>query len=43
MIPDGWVMVPVEPTYQMCKAMELPWENHRFPDLYKAMLAAVKK
>ncbi|MER1528793.1 hypothetical protein KC838_14820 [Enterobacter hormaechei] len=42
-IPDGWVMVPFEPTYQMCKAMGLPWESPRFPDLYKAMLAAVKK
>ena len=42
-IPDGWVAVPVEPTYQMCKAMGLPWESPRFPDLYKAMLAAVKK
>lgn len=42
-IPDGWQLVPVEPTYQMCKAMELPWESPRFPDLYKAMLAAVKK
>lgn len=42
-IPGGWVMVPVEPTYQMCKAMGLPWESPRFPDLYKAMLAAVKK
>lgn len=41
--PDGWVAVPVEPTYQMCKAMGLPWESPRFPDLYKAMLAAVKK
>lgn len=26
-IPDGWVAVPVEPTYQMCKAMGLPWES----------------
>ncbi|AIV30129.1 hypothetical protein EC036_24820 [Enterobacter cloacae] len=42
-IPDGWVIVPVEPTYQMCKAMGLPWESPRFPNLYKAMLAAVKK
>ncbi|WP_426757908.1 hypothetical protein [Enterobacter cloacae complex sp. 419I3] len=42
-IPDGWVMVPFEPTYQMCKAKGLPWESPRFPDLYKAMLAAVKK
>lgn len=39
-IPDGWVMVPVEPTYQMCEAMGLPWEGPRFPDRYKSMLAA---
>lgn len=39
-IPDGWVMVPVEPTYQMCEAMGLPWESPRFPDRYKAMIAA---
>ncbi|MEP8543084.1 hypothetical protein ABKW04_15855 [Enterobacter hormaechei] len=42
-IPDGWVMVPIEPTYQMCEAMGLQWESPRFPDRYKAMLAAVKK
>lgn len=39
-IPDGWAMVPVEPTYQMCEAMGLPWESPRFPDRYKAMIAA---
>ncbi|MCK7168342.1 Lar family restriction alleviation protein [Enterobacter chengduensis] len=39
-IPDGWVLVPVEPTYQMCEAMGLPWESPRFPDRYKAMIAA---
>jgi hypothetical protein len=33
-------MVPVEPTYQMCEAMGLPWERPRFPDRYKAMIAA---
>lgn len=42
-IPDGWVLVPIEPTYQMCEAMGLQWESPRFPDRYKAMLAAVKK
>lgn len=42
-IPDGWVLVPIEPTYQMCEAMCLQWESPRFPDRYKAMLAAVKK
>lgn len=42
-IPDGSVLVPVEPTYEMCQAMGLPWESPRFPDRYKAMLAAVKK
>lgn len=35
--------VPVEPAYQMCKAMGLSWEGSSIPDLYKAMLAAVKK
>ncbi|MBQ0228435.1 hypothetical protein [Enterobacter ludwigii] len=39
-IPDGYTLVPVEPTYQMCEAMDLPWERPRFPDRYKAMLAA---
>ena len=42
-IPDGWALVPIEPTYQMCEAMGLQWESPRFPDRYKAMLAAVKK
>ena len=42
-IPDGWVLVPIEPTYLMCEAMGLQWESPRFPDRYKAMLAAVKK
>ncbi|HGG1696636.1 TPA: hypothetical protein ACJFOS_001884 [Escherichia coli] len=42
-LPEGWVAVPVEPTYEMCKAMGLLWESPQFPDLYKAMLAAVKK
>lgn len=42
-LPDGWVMVPVEPTYQMCKAIGLPWESPRFPDRYKAMISAVKQ
>lgn len=41
-IPDGWVLVPVEPTCQMCEAMGLPWESPRFPDRYKAMIAAAK-
>lgn len=39
-IQDGWVMVPKEPTYQMCEAMGLPWESPRFPERYKAMIAA---
>lgn len=41
-IPDGYALVPVEPTYQMCEAMGLPWERPRFPDRYKAMIAAAK-
>lgn len=39
-IPDGWVLVPIEPTYQMCEAMGLPWESPRFPDRYRAMIAS---
>lgn len=39
-VPDGWVAVLIEPTYQMCEAMGLPWESPRFPDRYKAMIAA---
>ena len=39
-VPDGWVAVPIEPTYQMCEAMGLPWEGPRFPDRYKAMISA---
>lgn len=39
-VPNGWVLAPVEPTYQMCEAMGLPWESPRFPDRYKAMIAA---
>lgn len=42
-IQDGWVLVPIEPTYQMCEAMGLPWESPRFPDRYKAMIAAAPK
>ncbi len=42
-VPDGWVLVPIEPTYQMCEAMGLPWESPRFPDRYKAMIAAAPK
>lgn len=40
-VPDGWVAVPIEPTYQMCEAMGLSWECPRFPDCYKAMIAAI--
>lgn len=42
-IADCWVLVPVEPTYQMCEAMGLSWESPRFPDRYKAMISAVKQ
>lgn len=28
--PDDWVLVPVEPNYQMCEAMGLLWEAHDF-------------
>jgi len=40
-LPEGYALVPVEPTYQMCEAMGLPWESPRFPDRYKAMIEAI--
>jgi len=42
-IPDGWVLVPVEPTYHMCEAMGMSWESTRFPDRYKAMIATAPR
>jgi len=39
-LPEGWVAVPIEPTYQMCEAMGMPWDRPRFPDRYKSMIAA---
>src|SRR6185312_9160359 len=40
-IPEGWALVPVDPTYQMCEEMGLKWESGTgFPIRYKAMLTA---
>lgn len=36
----GFVLVPVEPTFQMCRAGRFAWEDPPFPPRYKAMLAA---
>lgn len=40
MIPDGYALVPIEPTYEMAKAGGFAWEsNPGFPWKYRAMLA----
>lgn len=38
-VPDGWVMVPIEPTDAMCDAGDLP-DTATAYDIYKAMLTA---
>lgn len=41
--PDGMVLVPKEPTFEMCRAGGFKWESPfdgGFPAAYKAMLAA---
>lgn len=42
-VPDGWVMVPVEPTYEMSVEIGLPWESPPFPARYHRMIAAAPK
>ena len=37
------VVVPVEPTYEMCRAGNFSWENPPFPARYKAMIEARPK
>jgi hypothetical protein len=43
-VPEGWQMVPIEPTQEMLKAMEEQWMRGASIDMarreYKAMLAA---
>jgi hypothetical protein len=39
-LPDGWQLVPIEPTVEMARAANMPWESPRFPDRWKAMIAA---
>lgn len=44
--PEGYKLVPIEPTFEMCKAGGFDWEgwgSSPFPVRYKAMLAAVDK
>lgn len=42
-VPDGWQLVPIEPTYQMSEAIGLPWEHPPFPLRYARMIAAAPK
>lgn len=39
-VPNGWQLVPIEPTYEMSKAIGLPWEFPPFPLRWKRMLEA---
>ncbi|WP_310607074.1 hypothetical protein [Buttiauxella brennerae] len=39
-VPDGWQLVLIEPTYEMSKAIGLPWEQPPFPLRWKRMLEA---
>lgn len=39
---DGYAIVPVEPTFEMCRAGMFSWESPPFPARYKAMIGAVK-
>jgi hypothetical protein len=46
-VPEGWKLVPVEPTQEMInhvikERLEalVAWKEHTFIDIYKAMLAA---
>jgi hypothetical protein len=43
-VPDGWVLVPVEPTQKMLDAMERQWACGAYRDMsrreYRAMIAA---
>lgn len=41
--PDGWVLAPEWPTFEMCQAGGFKWESPwkgGFPAAYRAMLAA---
>jgi|GEM_PF-2443995 len=42
-VPDGWKLVPIEPTYEMSKAIGLPWEFPPFPLRWKRILEAAPK
>ena len=44
-VPEGWKLVPVEPTPEMvlAGAKEVDWYDHNASDCYRAMLAAAPK
>lgn len=43
-IPNGWVLVPVEPTYQMAEAFGVPWESgDGFPQRWQALISSSPK
>lgn len=42
-VPDGWQLVPIEPTYEMSKAIGLPWGFPPFPLRWKRILEAAPK
>jgi hypothetical protein len=41
-VPEGWKLVPIEPTHEMTEqgAQEADWYAHNAYDCYKAMLDA---
>ena len=42
-VPEGFVLVPKEPTLEMCTAGQFGWESGPgFPTRYKRMLAAAQ-
>lgn len=45
-VPEGWKLVPVEPTYRMLEEAQKAWLSdpcRRTSTLYKAMIAASEK
>ena len=42
-VPEGWVLVPLEPTPKMLGAWKSPEQRERTAGVYRAMLAAAPK
>ncbi|TNV22111.1 hypothetical protein FH968_04340 [Buttiauxella sp. B2] len=42
-VPKGYALVPIEPTYEMSEAIGLPWEHPPFPRRWKRMLEVARK